>query len=74
MHPAVAHRQALFAAAGVKPELRPTDAREYRTAARRPKFSALSNAKMEACGVTPMPPFADAVASYMKARTNYLTA
>ena len=64
----------IFAAAGVKPELRPTDAREYRTAARRPKFSALSNAKMEACGVTPMPPFADAVASYMKARTNYLTA
>ena len=61
----------IFEAAGVKPELRPTDAREYRTAARRPKFSALSNAKMEACGVTPMPAFAAAVASYMQARRRY---
>jgi dTDP-4-dehydrorhamnose reductase len=64
----------IFETAGVKPELRPTDAREYRTAARRPKFSALSNTKMESCGVTPMPAFADAVASYMNARRHYLTA
>ena len=64
----------IFETAGVKPELRPTDAREYRTAARRPKFSALSNTKMETCGVTPMPAFADAVASYMTARRLYLTA
>ncbi len=64
----------IFDAAGVKPELRPTDAREYRTAARRPKFSALSNRKMEASGVEPMPALADAVGSYMKARRAYLTA
>ena len=64
----------IFESAGLKPELRSTDAREYRTAARRPQFSALSNAKMEAGGVKPMPKFADAVASYMNARRSYLTA
>ena len=37
----------IFEVAGVPPELLPTNEREYRTAARRPKYSALSNAKME---------------------------
>jgi len=64
----------IFDAAGVNPELRPADAREYRTAARRPKFSALSNAKMDASGVAPMPSLAEAVATYMEARKAYLTA
>ena len=40
----------IFAAAGVKPALKPTNEREFRTAARRPRFSALSNAKMEIAG------------------------
>ena len=66
------YAELIFEAAGVRPELRATDAREYRTAARRPQFSALSNAKMEACGVTPMPPLADALASYMRVRRGML--
>ena len=37
----------IFEVAGVKPELLPTNEKEYRTAARRPKYSVLSNAKME---------------------------
>ena len=58
----------IFEAAGLKPALHPTDEREYRTAARRPKYSALSNAKMEKAGLEPMPPLATALASYMEAR------
>jgi len=62
----------IFRAAGLQPELRRTDEREFRTAARRPKFSALSNAKMERCGVAPMPPLEQAVAMYLEARKQYL--
>ncbi len=58
----------IFEAAGLKPELRPTNEREYRTAARRPRFSALSNAKMESRGVAPMPPLAQVVAEYLALR------
>jgi dTDP-4-dehydrorhamnose reductase len=49
-------------------ELHPTSEREYRTAARRPKFSALSNAKMESLGLEPMPPLAEALRLYFAAR------
>src|SRR5439155_619784 len=45
----------IFDSAGANPELRPTNEREYRTAARRPKYSALSNAKMESEGVAAFP-------------------
>ncbi len=58
----------IFKAAGVNPPVKPTNEREFRTAARRPKYSALSNAKAEALGVTPMPSLDDAIALYMKAR------
>jgi len=58
----------IFEKAGVTADLQPTDEREYRTAARRPKFSALDNARMRECGVTPMPSLAEAVASYIAAR------
>ncbi len=60
----------IFDSAGLKPELCPTNEREYRTAARRPKYSALSNAKMESEGVAPFPPLAEAVKSYLKIRTS----
>ena len=60
----------IFDTAGLKPELCPTNEREYRTAARRPKYSALSNAKMESEGVAPFPPLAEAVKSYLKIRTS----
>jgi dTDP-4-dehydrorhamnose reductase len=58
----------IFELAGVKPELKPTSEREYRTAARRPKFSALSNRKMEQAGVAPMPSLREAVAAYLEQR------
>jgi dTDP-4-dehydrorhamnose reductase len=58
----------IFRAAGFNPELKPTNEREYRTAARRPKYSALSNAKMEAAGIDPMPPLEDAIRQYLAAR------
>lgn len=61
----------IFEIAGVHPELRPTNEREYRTAARRPRYSALSNAKMERCGVAPMPPLREAIQQYMEARKKY---
>lgn len=58
----------IFEAAGVTPELRPTDEREYRTAARRPKFSALANARMAAVAIAPMPAVPEALAAYMAER------
>ncbi len=58
----------IFEKAGVTADLQPTNEREYRTAARRPKFSALDNALMREFSVTPMPPLAEAVASYVAAR------
>jgi len=60
----------IFEKAGVKADLHPTNEREYRTAARRPKFSALKNARMRECGIAGMPPLAEAVASYLAARGN----
>jgi dTDP-4-dehydrorhamnose reductase len=64
--------QMIFDAAGLQPELRPTNEREYRTAARRPKYSALSNAKLEGTGIASMPPLEDALRSYFLARERLL--
>jgi dTDP-4-dehydrorhamnose reductase len=58
----------IFKTAGLTPELRATNEREYRTEARRPKFSALSNAKMENAGFAPLPPLEEAVRDYFKRR------
>jgi dTDP-4-dehydrorhamnose reductase len=58
----------IFRIAGLHPELKPTNEREFRTAARRPKYSALSNAKMERCGIQPFPPLETTVRLYMEAR------
>ena len=58
----------IFELANVTPELKPTNEREYRTAARRPKFSALSNEKMETAGITPMPPLSEAISDYLQKR------
>ena len=65
--------QLIFRVAGLHPELQPTNEREYRTAARRPKYSALSNGKMERCGIEPMPPLEKAVEMYLKAREGYFS-
>jgi dTDP-4-dehydrorhamnose reductase len=62
----------IFAAAGLEPRLKPTNEREFRTAARRPKYSALSNGKMESLGILPMPSLDQAIADYLKARADRL--
>ena len=59
----------IFEAAGVHPPLKPTNEREFRTAARRPKYSALSNAKMESLGIAPMPRLEEAIRDYLNARS-----
>jgi len=61
----------IFRVAGLQPELRPTNEREYRTAARRPKYSALSNAKMESVGIEPMPPLEAAIQMYLDMREHH---
>jgi dTDP-4-dehydrorhamnose reductase len=58
----------IFRVAGLHPELKPTNEREFRAAARRPKYSALSNAKMERSGIEPLPPLEAAVRLYMQER------
>lgn len=60
----------IFQAAGVHPQLQATNEREYRTPARRPRFSALSNSKMEKAGVEPMPPLGEALEQYFKSRSS----
>ena len=62
----------IFDCAGVSPSLRRTNEREYRTAARRPKFSALENARLAKVGIAPMPPLREAVNDYL-AKTGRLT-
>ena len=58
----------IFEAAGLNPPLKPTNEREFRTAAQRPRYSALSNKKMESLGLAPMPPLDQAIRMYLKAR------
>src|SRR5690349_4854054 len=58
----------IFEAAGLKPPLHATNDREYRTPARRPRYSALSNEKMERAGLAPMPPLAECVKTYLAMR------
>lgn len=64
----------IFEAAGVKPSLKPTNEREFRTAARRPKYSALSNAKVEAMGIAPMPSLDEAIHKYLELRKHQAAA
>ena len=59
---------AIFRARGLEPELRPTTAREYRTPARRPRYSALSNAKIGSLGLDPMPAVEEALEMYFRSR------
>jgi dTDP-4-dehydrorhamnose reductase len=63
-----AYAKLIFELSNTPAVLQPTDEREYRTAARRPKFSALSNEKLEKLGIAPMPSLHDAVAQYLEAR------
>jgi dTDP-4-dehydrorhamnose reductase len=65
------YARTIFEVAGLHPELRPTNEREYRTAAHRPKFSALSNARLESLGLEPMPPLEWCVRDYFARRERY---
>jgi dTDP-4-dehydrorhamnose reductase len=58
----------IFEAAGLRPPLQPTNEREFRTPARRPKYSALSNAKSEAWGLAPMPSLDHCIRTYLETR------
>jgi dTDP-4-dehydrorhamnose reductase len=58
----------IFETAAVEPMLLATNEREYRTPARRPRYSALSNAKMERLGLEPMPPLRKALEMYFAER------
>jgi dTDP-4-dehydrorhamnose reductase len=62
----------IFQAAGLQPELHATTEREYRTPARRPKFSALANTRMESIGLAPMPPLSEAIRMYFDERKDYV--
>jgi dTDP-4-dehydrorhamnose reductase len=55
----------IFAAAGVHAHPTATNEKDYPTPARRPKHSVLSNAKMEAAGLAPMPPLEEALRDYL---------
>jgi dTDP-4-dehydrorhamnose reductase len=63
-----AYAKLIFEAAGLTPELTPTDAREYRTVARRPQYSALENKRLAEVGIAPMPPLVEAIRTYLTAR------
>jgi dTDP-4-dehydrorhamnose reductase len=60
--------RSIFELARIEPMLQATNEREYRTEARRPKYSALSNAKMERAGLDPMPPLREALGIYFERR------
>jgi dTDP-4-dehydrorhamnose reductase len=64
--------RAIFEAAGLEARLQPTNEREYRTPARRPKYSALSNGKIERIGLAPMPPLREAIEAYFTRRKTLL--
>jgi dTDP-4-dehydrorhamnose reductase len=61
----------IFEKAGVVANLTPTNEREYRTLATRPKFSALENARLRVHQIAPMPALADAVGEYFVARGRF---
>jgi dTDP-4-dehydrorhamnose reductase len=58
----------IFAEAGLRAEVVPTNERQYRTPARRPKYSVLSNARIESLGLAPMPPLDVAIREYLRRR------
>ena len=62
----------IFHCAGLDPEVRATSEREYRTPARRPRYTALANTKLDALGIEPMPPLEKAVRSYLYLRASLL--
>ena len=62
------YAQLIFEAAGLNPSLTPTGEGEYPPGARRPIFSPQPKKNVTATGITPMPPFREAIDAYFKAR------
>ena len=60
--------RSVFEIAGIQAPLQPTNEREWRTPARRPKYSALSNSRMEQAGLPAMPPLRQALEEYFARR------
>ena len=58
----------IAAAAGKEADISAVTRREYPTAAKRPRYAALANAKIESAGILPMPGLADCLAEYMELR------
>ncbi len=58
----------IFEVANLQPMLLATNEREYRTTARRPRYSALSNGKIERLGIEPMPPLRSMIERYFEER------
>ena len=53
---------------GLRAKIEPTNHREYQTAAARPRHAGLSNAKIEAAGIAPMPALDEALTDYLRRR------
>jgi dTDP-4-dehydrorhamnose reductase len=62
----------IFAAAELRPELRPVGGEQLPTLAPRPRYSALSNAKAESLGIAPMPGLDRAIRDYLALRARAL--
>jgi len=58
----------IFRAAKLEVNLLPADERQFRTPARRPKYSVLRNGRMRELGLAPMPDLESLVADYLQGR------
>ncbi len=58
----------IFRAAKLDVNLQPADERQFRTPARRPKYSVLRNERMQSLGLAPMPDLESLVAAYLEGR------
>ncbi len=58
----------IFRVAKLEVNLQPADERQFRTPARRPKYSVLRNERMRSLGLAPMPELEGLVASYLQGR------
>jgi dTDP-4-dehydrorhamnose reductase len=61
----------IFEKAGVTANLAATNEREYRTAANRPRFSALENARLRVLGIEAMPSLGHALEEYFAIRNQF---
>jgi dTDP-4-dehydrorhamnose reductase len=58
--------RAIFEIAGVEADLSPTTSAAYKTAAIRPRYSVLDNARLKELGLDQMRPWRDALAAYLQ--------